>query len=344
MSLNSPFLCLLISIPFRFFFLPQITFLLSFPLPNASFLPDIISLLFLLPTVISSHYSVIDIFFLLLLPLTYFTFLYHVHFSSIYFLLTFCLPEGIIIKFFLAKLWNLLIFTKVLTKEKKNLFSPRDPEQEQAGMDRWMVLMSTVISSYNCQFSFDTLFLPPFFLSCHFHVPHLSPSFYHLMFPSLTCVISDFKNYRIILSSLSFFQSLLPCFHLFFFYFVSLCSFTPQQHLSSPQCVHSCVHVSMRGRRFHKCCRLWHVGFWCRWVGVTLKMFPASLTQSPSSTRRCQYILHRCISTVGVSVSAVLDVCLHMCVREFLKSGSLSRPSSYVKRGKKNDIGVQNLC
>lgn len=49
-------------------------------------------------------------------------------------------------------------------------------------------------------------------------------------------------------------------------------------------------------------------------------MFPASLTLSLSSTQTCQYILHRCISSVGVSVCALLFV--RFCVWVF-KNGSL---------------------
>lgn len=148
--------------------------------------------------------------------------------------------------------------------------------------------------------------------------------------PSLSCVVCDF----------------LPSF--IFFYFFSRLSFPaiispsstpppsahspPRHHLSSPECVHFVhVHVSVHGGRLHRCCRLWHVGVWCRWVGVTLKMFPASLTQSLSSTRTCQYVLHRCVSTVGVSVCAVLDV----CVPGVFQNGSLLRPSSYLGRERK---------
>ena len=61
-------------------------------------------------------------------------------------------------------------------------------------------------------------------------------------------------------------------------------------------CVYEVVWVTLWACLKRCCLRL--VCFWCRWVGVTLKTFPASLTLSLSSTQTCHSILHLRVSGV----------------------------------------------
>lgn len=63
------------------------------------------------------------------------------------------------------------------------------------------------------------------------------------------------------------------------------------------------------------------VCFRCRWVGVTLKTFPASLTLSLSSTQTCHYLLHLCGSSVQVCV----------CGKKKKKKSVFLQPSCYLQ-------------
>lgn len=72
-----------------------------------------------------------------------------------------------------------------------------------------------------------------------------------------------------------------------------------QPFLSFCVCVSRCESVCETCLK--RCC-LWIVCFWCRWVGVTLKTFPAWLALTLSFTQTCHYILH-----------LRLSVCVSMC-------------------------------
>lgn len=103
-------------------------------------------------------------------------------------------------------------------------------------------------------------------------------------------------------------------------------------------CAREVVWVSVRARLKRCCLRL--VCFWCRWVGVTLKTFPASLTLSLSSPQTCHYTLH-------LRVSGVLEK------KKTLKQAeAFLQPSRYLEEGcerarhvraKKKDIRVWHI-
>lgn len=83
-----------------------------------------------------------------------------------------------------------------------------------------------------------------------------------------------------------------------------------------------------------RCC-LWHVCFWCRWVGVTLKTLPASLTLSLSSTQICQNVLYLCFFCVCVFACMLKNPASESLLQSVLSREKYAR-ARHVHKKKKN--------